>query len=307
MRPMLATPGPAAPAGPEVPTGTGWAHEIKWDGIRLIARVRDGALRLTTRSERDVTVAFPELASLADLGHDLTLDGEAVTFVDGAPSFSQLVERVHTTSATKARLLASSRPTTYLAFDLVTLDTLDLTPLPWSARRSALEEILKDRARWKVPPTYADGQDLLHATAERGLEGVVSKRVTSTYQPGVRSPDWLKFPHRATQSVVVGGWRPETLPTRLGARRRPHHRRARLPGPGRQRPGRSRRTTPGRAHRRCADRPVPLRRRDPPRGPRGRDLGLPRDRGGRRLARDHTRGPAAAAGLQGVAHGSHTW
>lgn len=217
MRPMLATPGPAAPAGPEVPTGTGWAHEIKWDGIRLIARVRDGALRLTTRSERDVTVAFPELASLADLGHDLTLDGEAVTFVDGAPSFSQLVERVHTTSATKARLLASSRPTTYLAFDLVTLDTLDLTPLPWSARRSALEEILKDRARWKVPPTYADGQDLLHATAERGLEGVVSKRVTSTYQPGVRSPDWLKFPHRATQSVVVGGWRPETGRSRLGS------------------------------------------------------------------------------------------
>ncbi|MCK0113709.1 non-homologous end-joining DNA ligase [Ornithinimicrobium sp. F0845] len=217
MRPMLATQGPASRGSSGVPRGAEWAHEIKWDGIRLIARVRAGELRLTTRSERDVTVAFPELAGLTDLGHDLVLDGEAVTFVDGVPSFSQLVERVHTTSAAKARLLASSRPTTYLAFDLLGLDGLDLTSLPWSARRAALEEILPDRARWQVSPQYADGQDLFRATAEQGLEGVVSKRVTSTYQQGVRSPDWLKFPHRATESVVIGGWRPETGRARLGS------------------------------------------------------------------------------------------
>jgi len=218
MRPMLATQGPSSPAGSGVPRGDGWAHEIKWDGIRLIARVRSGSLRLTTRSEREITVAFPELAGLASLGHDLVLDGEAVSFVDGVPSFSHLVERVHTTSAAKARLLAASRPTTYLAFDLVGLDGLDLSPLPWSARRAALEDILPDRARWQVSPQYADGQDLFRATAEQGLEGVVSKRVTSTYQAGVRSPDWLKFPHRSSESVVIGGWRPETgLRNRLGA------------------------------------------------------------------------------------------
>ena len=218
MRPMLATQGPSSPAGSGVPRGDGWAHEIKWDGIRLIARVRSGSLRLTTRSEREITVAFPELAGLASLGHDLVLDGEAVSFVDGVPSFSHLVERVHTTSAAKARLLAASRPTTYLAFDLVGLDGLDLSPLPWSARRAALEDILPDRARWQVSPQYADGQDLFRATAEQGLEGVVSKRVTSTYQAGVRSPDWLKFPHRSSESVVIGGWRPETgRRNRLGA------------------------------------------------------------------------------------------
>ncbi|WP_114907359.1 non-homologous end-joining DNA ligase [Ornithinimicrobium murale] len=217
MRPMLATPGPGTADRAEVPGGEGWAHEIKWDGIRLIARVQDGELRLTTRSERDVTIAFPELAGLAGLGHDLVLDGEAVAFVDGAPSFSQLVERVHTTSAAKARLLAGRRPTTYLAFDLVGLDGLDLTPLPWSARRSALEDILPDRSRWQVSPQYADGPGLWRATAEQGLEGVVSKRVTSTYQPGVRSTDWLKFPHRGTDSLVVGGWRPETGRNRLGS------------------------------------------------------------------------------------------
>lgn len=217
MRPMLATPGPGTAVDAGVPAGPEWAHEIKWDGIRLIVRVRDGNLTLTTRSERDVTVAFPELTGLAELGHDLDLDGEAVTFAEGVPSFSQLVERVHTTSATRARLLAQRRPTTYLAFDLIGLDGLDLTPLPWSARRSALEDILPERDRWQISPRYADGPGLWRATAEQGLEGIVSKRVTSTYQPGVRSPDWLKFPHRGTESVVVGGWRPETSRSRLGS------------------------------------------------------------------------------------------
>ena len=217
MRPMLATPGSATGHGPGIPEGPNWAHEIKWDGIRLMAQVRDGVLRLTTRSERDVTVAFPELSGLADLGHDLMLDGEAVTFVEGVPSFSQLVERVHTTSAAKARLLAATRPTTYVIFDLVGVDGLDLAPLPWSARREALEEIIPERSRWQISPQYADGPGLWAATAEQGLEGIVSKRVTSCYQSGVRSADWLKFPHRGTESFVVGGWRPETGRTRLGA------------------------------------------------------------------------------------------
>ncbi len=217
MRPMLATPAPGSAADPRVPGGADWAHEVKWDGIRLIASVQAGTLRLTTRSERDVTVAFPELAGLAELGHDLTLDGEAVALVHGRPSFSHLIERVHTVSASKARMLAQRRPVTYLAFDLVAVDGLDLTPLPWSARRAALEEVVQDGARWQVSPRYADGPGLLRATAEQGLEGIVSKRVSSTYQPGTRSPDWLKFPHRATQSVVVGGWRPETGRDRLGS------------------------------------------------------------------------------------------
>jgi len=69
-----------------------------------------------------------------------------------------------------------------------------------------------------VPPTYADGGALQTATLEQGLEGVVSKRLSSRYRPGRRSPDWLKFPHRISRSVVIGGWRPETDRVRqLGA------------------------------------------------------------------------------------------
>ena len=217
MRPMLATPGPTHGTDPGVPTGREWAHEIKWDGIRLLATVDAGTLRVTTRSERDVTVAFPELAALSRTAGDLVLDGELVTFVDGVPSFSHLVERVHTAQARTARRLAAARPTTYLVFDLLGLDGLDLTPLPWSERRRALEDLLGTGPHWQVSPEYADGPGLWAATAEQGLEGIVSKRRSAPYHPGTRSRDWLKFPHRATESYVVGGWRPETgRPSRLG-------------------------------------------------------------------------------------------
>lgn len=215
MRPMLATPGDPR-TGP--PAGDSWAHEIKWDGIRVLADVHAGRLRLLTRGGRDIAVALPELQSLATVSDDLLLDGEAVTMIGGRPSFSHVVDRVHTTSATAAAQLARTRPVTYLAFDLLRLDGLDLTGLPWTARRSALEDLLDDVPGVQVPPVFDDGRQLLAATGEQGLEGVVSKRRSAPYQPGRRSPDWLKFPHRDRRSVVVGGWRVQTgTADRLGA------------------------------------------------------------------------------------------
>lgn len=215
MRPMLATPGDLR-TGP--PTGPGWAHEIKWDGIRLLAEVRDGSLRLLTRSGRDIAAAFPELRAITGVGQDLLLDGEAVAMVDGRPSFGHVVDRVHTASPTVAAQLAAARPATYIAFDLLRLDGMQLTGLPWSARRAALEDLLLDVPGVLVSPVYDDGAELLAATADQGLEGVVSKRRTATYLEGGRSTDWLKFPHRDTMSVVIGGWRAQTgTATRLGA------------------------------------------------------------------------------------------
>src|SRR5690606_16678432 len=90
--------------------------------------------------------------------------------------------------------------------------------LPWSARRSALEDLLEGVPRVQVSPVFDDGAQLLAATHEQGLEGVVSKRRSSRYAAGSRSADWLKFPHRDTMSVVIGGWKPQTgTATRLGA------------------------------------------------------------------------------------------
>lgn len=213
MRPMLAT------KGTHVPTGGEWVHEIKWDGMRILADVSDG-VRLTSRNENDVSASYPELQRLAGAldGRDVLLDGEVVVFADGAPSFAALQERMHVTNARRAAALAERCPVTFLVFDLIRLDGRDLSREPLSVRRELLETLGLSDVWWQVPTTYADGAMLLDATRQQGLEGVVSKRLASRYDFGARSPHWLKFAHRHRTSWVIGGWRPETgSAERLGA------------------------------------------------------------------------------------------
>jgi bifunctional non-homologous end joining protein LigD len=213
MRPMLATRGSTVPTGPE------WLHEVKWDGMRVLVEVTGGRLTIWSRNENDVTVSFPELHGLAvAVGHDVLLDGEVVAFADGIPSFGALADRMHVSSARRAAALAGSNPVTLLVFDVLSVDGEDLTGRPLTERRAALEALGLADAHWQVPAAYDDGAMLLQATAQQGLEGVVSKKRSSRYVPGRRTPDWLKFPHRDTESYVVGGWRLETDSTsRLGA------------------------------------------------------------------------------------------
>jgi bifunctional non-homologous end joining protein LigD len=210
MRPMLAT------RGTHVPTGDEWQHEVKWDGMRVLVDVRDGAARLFSRNEIDATVSFPELAGIPV--DDALLDGEVVAFADGTPSFAALAERMHVSRADRARQLAERIPVTLLAFDILRLRGEDLLDEPLAVRRGLLGGLDLQHDRWQTPPVYDDGQMLFDATYQQGLEGIVSKRLTSRYRPGQRSKDWLKFAHRRRESYVVGGWRLETdSQDRLGA------------------------------------------------------------------------------------------
>lgn len=202
--PMLATRADRVPTGPE------WVHEVKWDGMRVLADIHAGRLTLTSRLGNDVTTAYPELAPIAELYDDALLDAEIVVFERGRPSFSALAERMHVRSPRKALALSTTRPVTLMVFDLLRLFGSDLTAQPWRARRELLERLEIDGRHWQVPPTYDNGLELHAATAEQGLEGVVSKRRDSPYAAGRRSTDWLKVPHRSIVSAVVGGWRPET-------------------------------------------------------------------------------------------------
>ena len=212
MRPMLAS------HGTSLPTGDGWSHEVKWDGMRVLVEVRGGSLRLWSRNENDVTVSYPELHGLGLVRRDLLLDGEIVALAGGVPSFAALADRMHVKNAKRAIDLAQTNPVTLILFDLLSLDGREITNEQLSVRRAELEELGLDDVHWQVPPTYTDGAMLRTAAEQQGLEGVVSKKLTSRYYFGRRSKDWLKFPNRPTASYVVGGWRYETDSTsRLGA------------------------------------------------------------------------------------------
>jgi bifunctional non-homologous end joining protein LigD len=201
---MLAT------KGDVVPTGDDWSHEVKWDGVRMLADVVAGAdrARLTTRNGNDATIAWPDVHLPPMEGRDLLVDGEIIGINDaGVPDFAVIQERMHVRSAATAARLAKAVPATFMVFDVMRLDGRDLTSLPLAERRAVLEGL--DLGGWQVPPTYDDGVMLREATLAQGLEGIVSKRLSSTYQPGVRSKAWLKFAHRHRFSFVVGGWRPQ--------------------------------------------------------------------------------------------------
>ncbi|MEV8442587.1 non-homologous end-joining DNA ligase [Actinosynnema sp. NPDC051121] len=205
LAPMLATsavelPGPASR----------WAFEFKWDGVRAVARVEGGRVRLTSRSGNDVTGSYPELQGLgAQLGAtEVLLDGEIVALEGGRPSFGALQQRMHA-SAAQARRLVGRVPVTFLVFDVLHLDGSPTVGLPYSRRRELLEDLGLRGAHWLTPKAFPGaGAAVLAASREQGLEGVVAKRLDSRYVPGRRSPWWVKVTAVATQEVVVGGWRP---------------------------------------------------------------------------------------------------
>jgi bifunctional non-homologous end joining protein LigD len=163
-------------------------------------------VRIWSRAGNDITAAYPELvAQAADVG-DALLDGEIVVFVDGRPSFDALQLRMHVRDAREARRLANETPVTFVLFDLVRRFGLDLTARPYSERRATLERWAAERPDWTLSPSFDDGAATELAARQHHLEGVVAKRVSSPYRPGVRSPDWVKLRFARAGEFVVVGW-----------------------------------------------------------------------------------------------------
>src|SRR3546814_17694956 len=132
MLPMLAT------RGDHVPAGGAWSHEVKWDGMRILAEITGTGARLTSRNENDVSVSFPELHDLARVGSDLLLDGEVVAFEQGIPSFGALAERMHDRDARTTARLVEKRHVTFRPSDVLRRHGHDLTPLPLAAATRVL-------------------------------------------------------------------------------------------------------------------------------------------------------------------------
>lgn len=212
MQPMLATP---APSG-VLPRGAAWAFEVKWDGVRVLAEVEGGLVRLLSRTGRPVTPAYPELAGLAHLP-DVLLDGEVVALEGGVPSFAAIADRMHVRDPRRAAELARVRPVTFMVFDVLRVAGADVVERPYDERRRLLEALdLPEHVL--LSPVHDDGDDLWDVTRAHGLEGVVAKRRASPYRPGARSGDWVKAAHRRTRTAYVAGWRPEQGGSgRLGA------------------------------------------------------------------------------------------
>ncbi len=189
--PMLST------ASEALPEGGGWVYEPKWDGFRAIVTVSGGEVTLTSRNGNDLTDRFRDVARAARLAirsADAVLDGEICALDEqGRSRFS---------------LLQQGRGALVLVvFDLLELDSESLLDRPLAERRKRLERVLDPAAgAVLLSPQFDDGEALLVAAREQGLEGAVAKRIDSRYQPGTRSTDWRKVKVRGRQEVVIAGY-----------------------------------------------------------------------------------------------------
>ena len=204
--PMLAT------TGPLPRDDAAWAYEIKWDGVRAITYVEGVSMRVESRNLADITPRYPELAGLPEAlgGRGTILDGEVVAFDEsGRPSFGLLQHRMHVAGEAEVRRRMAEHPVVYMIFDLLWLDAEPIWRYPYAERRGLLAGLGLSGPRWQAPAHHVgDGDALREASRERGLEGIVAKRLDSAYEPGRRSRRWLKIKNVARQEVVIGGWLP---------------------------------------------------------------------------------------------------
>src|SRR5690242_10504321 len=189
-RPMLAT------LTEDLPRGEGWLFEPKWDGYRALSYVRGGEAKLVSRNGNDLTQRFAPVAKelvKALRTPDAVIDGEVVALdAHGKASFSAMQQ--------------GSTRLAYEVFDLLEADGEPVVDLPLTERRARLEKVLARNPVVQLSGSFEDGEALLVAAREQGLEGVMAKRAASRYQAGGRGRDWLKIKTHGRQEFVICGY-----------------------------------------------------------------------------------------------------
>ena len=189
--PMLAT------LADRIPQGVGWAYEVKWDGYRALCTLRGGEATLRSRTGKDLSERFAAISRAlprAMRTPDCVVDGEVCALDDaGRPSFQAMQE--------------GSKRLVLELFDLLEVEGEPLLELPLGERRTRLEKLIDSHARViRFSQTFSDGNALLEAAREQGLEGIMAKRLGSPYVPGKRTGDWVKVKARFSDELVIVGY-----------------------------------------------------------------------------------------------------
>jgi ATP-dependent DNA ligase len=190
IQPMLAQ------RAPEPFDSEDYLFEIKWDGIRCLAFIEAGRLRLQSRDLMAISAQFPELASLAQLPSGTVLDGELVVLKDGKPCFAEIQKRTQLRTSHRIGMFSHALPVSYLVFDLLYWEGESLVAAPLSARREALNSLtarLPESGVLVSGAVLRYGRACFETVAKLGLEGLMAKRLDSPYVVGRRSRHWLKI------------------------------------------------------------------------------------------------------------------
>lgn len=191
------------------PVGENYLHEMKWDGIRALISLEDGAIRIRTRNHLDVTAQFPELL-LGDQAFRATnglFDAEIVCLdSEGKPVFKNVINRMMSTGEKNIAQLTKKNPVHCYVFDCLYLDGRVLINEPLIKRKEWLADVIRADTPYRISEFIDDGEALFEAAKQFGLEGIMSKQKDSRYTPGKRTNCWYKVKVRRTSEVVVIGY-----------------------------------------------------------------------------------------------------
>ncbi|HXP83698.1 MAG TPA: DNA ligase D [Bryobacteraceae bacterium] len=201
--PMLAALGEGPP-----PAAPGWLYEVKWDGVRALCTVEDGALKMRSRNGHAIDAQYPELSILPRQLHarSAVIDAEIAALDErGVPSFERLQPRIMVTGESAIATAARRQPAVLFAFDLLYLDGYDLRGAPLIERKRLLKEVLEPNDAIRYSQDFTDGPALYEAARQQGIEGVVGKREQSRYESR-RAGDWVKYKVFQSDSFALCGF-----------------------------------------------------------------------------------------------------
>jgi bifunctional non-homologous end joining protein LigD len=183
-----------------------WIFEVKWDGIRALAYIGD-SINLKTRNNKELINKFPELKELSELTNNVALDGEIIVMKSGTVDFKAVIQRNQVTTIKDIEFLRAKNPATYILFDILEQNDSTLIDLPLIERKEILRKSVRE-GQYVIHSSTTEnhGIDYYQAAITNNLEGIMAKRKMSTYQPGVRSGDWLKIKRVKTVDAVVFGY-----------------------------------------------------------------------------------------------------
>jgi DNA ligase D-like protein (predicted ligase) len=202
IKPMLAISGKAF-------SEKGWIFEPKIDGARCIAYIFNNTVELKNRRMRSIAYRYPEIIRALKQSGDCVIDGEMAVMSNGIPSFSSLAVREQQIQRTRIDYLSENLPASYIVFDILCRGKESLLDRPLAERKSILKAQLQESDVVSIIDYLPeDGEAYYKAALGMGLEGIMAKRLTSPYQPGIRSKDWIKIKKQLTLDLVVGGYTP---------------------------------------------------------------------------------------------------
>ncbi|MGI6648449.1 MAG: non-homologous end-joining DNA ligase [Bacillota bacterium] len=187
-----------------------WGFQVKWDGVRILVHKLGQKVVLYNKKLHERTNQYPDLIEecLAVLGcQEAVLDGEVVVLAEGRPHFARVLQRDWATNPRTIRSLVQQLPIAYMVFDLLHLDGVDLTNLSFCQRQEYLQQLVAPGSIiYPVETVLGTGRSIFTAVVNRNLEGIVAKRLTSTYLLGQKSDLWRKIKNVKQQSFIVGGY-----------------------------------------------------------------------------------------------------